>query len=209
MSKKSTVDSQQSTVNTKWPDVFGLVLVGGKSSRMGSDKSLLEYHGKPQREYLFELLSKLCSKVFTSCKSGQQIPSHLNPLPDQFEIESPLNGILTALTHNPNVSWFVVAADMPMVTEGVLTYLLKNRKPEKVATCFLDSDRKNPEPLLSLWEPKALPLIQSFYKKGKISPRDFLKESDINLLEPLSDTMNLNINTPEEFKSFSDKDQLS
>ena len=188
--------------------VNGLILAGGASSRMGYDKSLIDYHGKPQRDYLFDLLGKFCKKAFLSCRPDQQIPPHLNPLPDQFEIESPLNGILTALTLDHSTAWLIVATDMPMIDERVIEYLIKQRDLSKVATCFLDSEKANPEPLLSVWEGTAFHPLTTYYKKGKISPRDFLKQSDIKLLLPISEAMNLNINTPEELRSFRD-DQLS
>src|SRR5688572_25749176 len=101
----------------------GLVLAGGKSSRMGRDKSLIAFHGKPQRDHLFDLLSGVCSKVFVSCNATQQVPEQLNPLPDRFLIESPLNGILTALSHDPSVPWLVVAVDMPNVDLKLLNHL--------------------------------------------------------------------------------------
>jgi molybdenum cofactor guanylyltransferase len=182
--------------------INGLILAGGKSSRMGYDKSTIDYHGKPQREYLFDQLGKLCSKVFVSCRESHQVPDHLNPLIDQFEIESPLNGILTAMTYDPSVAWFVIAADMPMITHVSLQYLLQHRDPEKVATCFIDSDLKNPEPLFSIWEPKAFRLVKDFYEKGRISPRDFLKQSDILLVKPQVGNVSVNINSPEELERF-------
>jgi molybdopterin-guanine dinucleotide biosynthesis protein A len=187
--------------------VNGLVLAGGKSSRMGYDKSLIDYHGKPQREYLFDILSRLCKKVFISCRKNHQVPNHLNPLIDQFEIESPLNGILTAMTHDPHVSWLVVAVDMPMANERAIQYLLDHRDKEKVATCYIDSEHKNPEPLFSIWETKAVPLVKEFCAKGKFSPRDFLKGQDIQLLTPPSADVNININTPDELNQFKNKKQ--
>jgi molybdenum cofactor guanylyltransferase len=188
--------------------INGLILAGGKSSRMGYDKSLIDYHGKPQREYLHDLLGKFCRKVFVSCRKDQAVPPHLNPLHDQFNIESPLNGILTALTTDHSLPWLVVAADMPMIDVKVIEYLLKQRDPSRMATCFMDSDNTNPEPLLSIWEPQAFISLEAYYKKGKISPRDFLKQSDVKLLAPLSDKMHLNINSEEELRSFRN-DQLS
>lgn len=188
--------------------VNGLILAGGKSSRMGYDKSVIDYHGKPQREYLYDLLGKFCKKVFVSCRKDQHVPLHLNPLYDQFNIESPLNGILTALTADHSSAWLVVATDMPMIDAKVVEYLLKQRDPSKTATCFLDSDRANPEPLLSIWEPHAFAPLEDYYKNGRISPRDFLKQSPIRLLSPLSRKMHLNINSEEELRSFRN-DQLS
>jgi molybdopterin-guanine dinucleotide biosynthesis protein A len=182
--------------------IYGLILAGGKSSRMGYDKSTIDYHGKPQRQYLFDELAKLCNKVFVSCRKSHQVPDHLNPLIDRFNIESPLNGILTAMTYDPSVAWFVVAADMPMVTTASLEYLLQHRNREKVATCFIDSDLTKPEPLFSIWEPRAFQLVKYFYEKGKISPRDFLMQSDILLVKPPVGNVSVNINSPEELERF-------
>ncbi|HZB13709.1 MAG TPA: NTP transferase domain-containing protein, partial [Chryseolinea sp.] len=93
----------------------GLILAGGKSLRMGHDKSLIEYHNVSQREYLFAMLKNFCASVFTSCKSNQSIPVHLNPLPDQYNFDSPLNGILTAFSDDSIAAWLTVPVDMPLI----------------------------------------------------------------------------------------------
>ena len=76
------------------------------------------------------------------------------------------------------------------------------RDPAKVATCFYDSEGKDPEPLIAIWEPKAYPLMINFYKAGKISPRDFLKMEDICILQIPDRNALVNINSPEELKKF-------
>lgn len=182
--------------------IKGLVLAGGKSSRMGEDKSLITFHHKPQREHVFELLSEVCDEVFVSCNTEQDVPKHLNPLPDQFTIDSPLNGILTALTTDPDSAWLVVAVDMPLVDSYVLRNLINNRKGNGSVTCYWDSDHGFPEPLLSLWEPGLQPKVLDFCERGKKSPRDFMIEISANILEPVSSSLHLNINTPEELQQF-------
>jgi molybdopterin-guanine dinucleotide biosynthesis protein A len=160
----------------------GLILAGGKSSRMGRDKSLIVFHNLPQRLHLFNLLKPFCDNVYLSCKNTTNIPHDLNPLPDQFEIDSPLNGILSAFVHEPNAAWLAVAVDMPFVDTATIEALIQNRNPGNVATCFYDSDGIKPEPLLTIWEPRAFPLLREFQKRGAISPRQFLMENDIHLL---------------------------
>ncbi len=180
----------------------GLILAGGKSLRMGQDKSLIEYHDVSQREYLFNMLKNFCAVVFTSCKITDTVPIRFNPLPDHFDFESPLNGILSALTHDSIAAWLTVPIDMPLIDVEIISYLIDKRDPAKVATCFYDSEGKDPEPLIAIWEPKAYPLMLNFYKAGKISPRDFLKMEDICILQIPDRNALVNINSPEELKKF-------
>ena len=183
------------------PDLYGLVLAGGKSTRMGTDKGLNSYHGRPQREHLFHLLSACCAEVFTSCHAGQQIPADLNPLPDQYHLKSPIKGILTAFKKFHDQAWLIVAVDMPYVDHHVLETLIRNRDRSRVATCFYNASEKLPDPLLTLWEPLSYPLLLKFVEQGKISPRDFLSAHNAHMIPPPNNKTLLNINTPGDMPS--------
>lgn len=190
--------------------LFGLILAGGKSMRMGFDKGSIDYHGKPQYDYLFDLLGKYCSRVFTSCKKTNVIPERRNPIPDQFQIDSPLNGVLSAFQFNKNVAWLTVPVDMPMIDDAIIEFLFAHRDESKTATCFYDSEGKNPEPLFTIWEPSASDELLQFYNAGKISPRDFLKQANTNIISVPDTRSLLNINSEEEWKQFKkDQSQLS
>lgn len=148
---------------------------------MGKDKGLLSYHGKPQREYLFELLQGVCSSVYTSCRKDQEIPQEFNPLIDRFGIPGPMTGIMSAFTQMPGTSWLIVAVDMPYVNKLTLDLLLAKRNRNKIATCFYSPVIKGPEPLLTLWEARAHPLLCEFTKEGNTSPQNFLRTHDVNV----------------------------
>lgn len=180
------------------PEIYGLVLAGGKSTRMGTDKSLIAYHGKPQREYLFELLQPLCSRVFTSCHAAQDVPDAFNPITDRFGLGTPLDGILSAFQAHPACAWLTVAVDMPQVDDKALRYLLENRNHTKLATCYFNPEAAKPEPLVTLWEPSAFPLLKKGLQRGKVSPRDFLETHDVQLVQPLSVEIFRNVNYPSE-----------
>ncbi|MBL7856124.1 MAG: NTP transferase domain-containing protein [Cyclobacteriaceae bacterium] len=194
--KTDTVPAQQTN---QFP-INGLILAGGRSSRMGKEKRLIVYHQLPQQEYLFTLLTEFCNHVYTSCKLNQEIPTELNPLPDHFEVDSPLNGILSAFHHDSSHAWLTVPVDMPMIDRIVIQFLLQHRDPEKIATCYFDSDGKNPEPLFALWEAHAAKPLLKFYEAGNFSPRDFLNQSDIKLITVPHPDYLLNANTPDEVK---------
>jgi molybdopterin-guanine dinucleotide biosynthesis protein A len=183
--------------------INGLILAGGQSSRMGSDKGLISFYGKPHREYLLELLSPFCQRVFLSCKHvDQQLPPYFNTIKDNYTIQSPLNGILSAFDNDQNAAWLTVPVDMPLIDSKTLAYLISNRAPDKMATCFFDTDGKNPEPLFTLWEPGCYQSLKEFHADGKISPRDFLKQSDIKLLSIPDQKTLTNINSTDELERF-------
>ena len=181
--------------------LYGLVLGGGVSARMGTDKALLNYHGQPQRDYVFALLEKFCDRVYHSI-NAQAIPDD-RTIKDIHPFQGPLNGILSAFNYREDVAWITVPVDMPFVDESVIQFLMVHRDFTKVATCFYDSDDKLPEPLLTIWEPSCAVLLQAFYKEGKTSPRDFLKIANIKLLRVPDKKALTNINTPEDFDELS------
>lgn len=180
----------------------GLILAGGKSSRMEQDKALINFHGKPQIDYLCDILATSCHEVFISAAKQSKFNSEKTIIHDHFDLESPLNGILSAFHFDPLASWLTVPVDMPNLNAGSIEFLVHHRNPKKTATCFLDSEGNRPEPLFTIWEAKAKPLLFDFYNSGGISPRKFLEENDIQILKAPHPSMLVNINTPEELQAF-------
>lgn len=163
----------------------GLILIGGRSTRMGEDKSRLIYHDKPQRDYLIDLLSPYCDGVFWSVNGEQAAdrePTHPPVIVDGFDLPSPLNGILSAFQYDPNAAWLVVACDMPLLTSLSLDALMEGRNRARLATAFYDSDGQSPEPLLAIYEPAFGPILQQAFLAGQHSPRQLLQENDVQLL---------------------------
>jgi len=165
---------------------------------MGQDKSLLDYHGLPQREYLFALLQRFCTRVYTSCRPDQSIPAHLNPLPDALTIKGPMNGIVSAFRAHGHTAWLVVAVDMPFVDDAAISALLAQRNLSAPATCFINPESGLPEPLCTVWEASAHPLLEAFVKSGEISPRRFLSIHHAQRVSPHDARVIINVNTPED-----------
>ncbi|HEU5146165.1 MAG TPA: NTP transferase domain-containing protein [Chryseosolibacter sp.] len=181
---------------TDHTQVNGLILTGGHSTRMGTDKSMLVYHDVPQREHLFRLLANYCTSVFISCRNDQDVPKELNPIRDSFHIQSPLNGILSAFQYKPDVAWLAVAVDMPFVDAHAIERLLRHRDRSSVATCYFNTQRQHPEPLLTVWESIAYPLLLKFAESGNVSPREFLQTHGARLIEPPDEKTLINVNHP-------------
>ena len=181
------------------PVLNGLILTGGRSTRMGQDKSRLVYHGKPQREHLTELLQPYCQTVFWSVNVGQAaelIAPHPPCIIDAFPWPGPLNGILSALRTDPGAAWLVVACDLPCLTTRSLAALVGNRDPDRPATVFRDSDGQFPEPLLGIYEPAFGPVLHQAAGAGQYSPRRLLMRHDARLLTAPDSGELLNVNDP-------------
>jgi molybdenum cofactor guanylyltransferase len=184
------------------PPVFGLVLAGGASTRMRSDKAALEYHGQPQLRWAFELLSKVCTATFVSVRPDQRAEPARAAYPQIVDREpgiGPIAGICAALLAHPKAAWLVLACDLPFVTEQTLQHLVSRRDPQKVATTYRSSHDGLPEPLCAIWEPAAREPLLAYLAGGKQCPRKWLINSDVMLLDlPQSQALD-NVNTREEF----------
>ncbi|MVM37797.1 NTP transferase domain-containing protein [Spirosoma sp. HMF3257] len=168
---------------------------------MGEDKSQLIYHGKSQRDHLTELLRPYCNVVFWSVNTTQEMELETAGrlqlrIVDAFDIQGPLNGILSAFKYDPEAAWFVVACDMPLLTVKSLDALVKGRNREKMATVFYDSDGKLPEPLLGIYEPAFRPILHQAMLAGEYSPRQLLQKNDSQLLTAPDIRELTNINDP-------------
>ena len=182
--------------------VFGLVLAGGHSTRMKTDKALLNYSGSSQAETCYRLLDSFCHDTFISSRMNQWQDgalSHLPQLLDSFSDQGPLGGILTAMQKYPQAAWLVVACDLPFLEESTLSHLIKNRNPFKMVTCFQSETDDLPEPLCSIYEPKSYMRLLQFLGLGYRCPRKVLIHSPIKLLKQTKANSLDNINTKEEY----------
>ena len=180
----------------------GLVLAGGKSLRMGYDKSSIEWHGKEQRYYMADLLKQYCDEVFISCRADQQneVDRHYKTLPDTFVDLGPYGAILSAFREKPDAAWLVVACDLPLLDIETLQYLVAHRNPSAVATTFESPFDGLPEPLITIWEPKAYPVLLSFLSQGYTCPRKALRNNDVHIIKAENADALMNVNTQDELE---------
>lgn len=182
--------------------LYGLVLIGGKSTRMGRPKWKIRYAEKPQAHRMTELLGDVCGRVFLSARTDQQ-NEELPEAPvieDSFPAWGPTTGILSAMTVHPEAAWLVVACDLPFLDEATLSNLAEQRDPLKVATAYRSANDGLPEPLCAIWEPRAKQRLMQAAGIGLTCPRKVLIESRPKLLELAEPRALENANTPEDFE---------
>jgi molybdopterin-guanine dinucleotide biosynthesis protein A len=188
----------ENLIKEKIAPIQGLVLAGGKSVRMGTDKGTLNFYGKNQRDVAIELLEENKLKTYLSVREEQDI-SIENKITDKFIGLGPFGAICSAFQENPDVAWLVIATDLPFVTGEVIQLLLKHRNPSKAATTIKGSGNQFPEPLITIWEPKSYTLLLNYLAQGYSCPRKVLINSDVEIVE-IDDDFIRNINTPEDFE---------
>ena len=181
-------------LNKKVP-LYGLVLAGGHSVRMGQDKAQMVWHqNKSQVEYCYELLSAVCEKTFVSARKEQKFA--LPTIYDRLVGFGPMGGILTAQYDYPGCAFLVLAVDLPLVTTKTLKDLIAFRAPLKFATTWLTEGV--PEPLCTIYEPKSKAGILMMLAADVENPRDFLLTSNVKSVEIPQLQSLLNINIPSD-----------
>jgi len=184
--------------------LYGLVLAGGRSVRMGEDKGSISWHGKPQKYYMADILADICDDVYISCRADQEstINAPYKALVDSVDAGGPIAGILSAFARFPHVAWLVVACDLPLLTLEVLKELVQHRNPLLHATAFRSPSDGLPEPLIAIWEPSVYPFLKVHLSSGGKCPRKFLINNydSVLIFDNQSPQSLLNANTQEEKK---------
>jgi molybdopterin-guanine dinucleotide biosynthesis protein MobB len=186
--------------------VWACVLIGGRSSRMGRPKHLLEKEestaGFTWLEHTVGLLQPLIGDHIALSGSGlvPESLAHLPRLPDIPEARGPLTGILAAMRWQPAVSWLLLACDMPDISTEALVWLLAQRQPGCWGTVPRLQENGYVEPLLAHYDYRCGPLFEGLLASGSLRIGQIARQSKIEtplIPLPLRSSWH-NINTPQE-----------
>ena len=182
--------------------VTGFILAGGKSSRMGRDKALLDWNGRPLLDHMIALVGTAATDV--------QVVGR-DRLPDRWPGRGPLSGIATALEITLTDENLVVAVDLPFLTTGFLSYLRSRfeRTNRPLLACKIESHF----PLCLGIRRALLPEIQRRVENGNLSMHALIEEADSEILSEselrnagFESSIFRNINTPEDYAGNSGTD---
>lgn len=183
------------------PRLRGLVLAGGKSERMGFDKTLIEFRGKPHRDYLPGLFEESGLPVMLSLRDEPgQNASGREYLVDRYRDMGPYGAILTAFMHDPDAAWLVLASDLALFDGEMLAELIAARDPLQSATAFRSPVNGDAEPLAAIWEPSAYAWLLLRLSLGESCPRAVLRSLPVKVVEARDGRKLVNVNTPEELE---------
>jgi len=192
-------------------DIRGYVLAGGKSSRMGSDKALLNIEGLTAIEQQCEILESFCARgVFIAGARSSELSKFSWPvIQDSVLDQGPLFGIISALQHAENGIALILAVDLLAISTAALTAVLAACSQDVDSECdvFFAQSRQDPsengaQPLCAAWRVESsLPVLSQQLEQGQRSVMKAwlgLKRQGVLI----SESHLININLPSDFENF-------
>ena len=187
--------------------VTAAVLAGGRSQRMGVDKTLLLFDGEPLVRRVAETVARVCEHVVVvtnrpEAMADADLPASVRVLTDEVAYQGPLGGLITALDSAEDEWVLAVAADMPWLKPAVVRALWDARDGAQVV---LPVGEKGPEPLLALYHRSCLPEARRVLASGRrrlVAILPAVKSvavplEDLEELDPGLRSL-VNVNTPDE-----------
>ena len=186
------------------PGVTGVILAGGKSLRMGSDKALLPFQGARFLEAIHRRMAELFEEVIVVTGApGQYEFLPCRRVPDLYEGAGALAGIHSGLRHSGTDLVFVAACDMPHLNGELVRHLCGLAEGADVV---VPEGEKGIEPLHAVYRKSALPAIEKALRDGERRVVSFFDRvavrrvglPEVSRLDPSLEAFR-NINTPEDY----------
>lgn len=187
-------------------DLTVAIQAGGKSSRMGQDKSFVDFNGRPMIEHVLESVEGLGSELLlVTNKPDEYRHLGLTMVGDVYPGLGPLAGIHTTLQHAGNPYALVVACDMPWLNRDLLAHMISLRPTADAVVPLWD---KFPEPLHAIYSKACLEPIEENLRAERLKITRFfgqvdvhyLKRDEIERFDPDGRSF-ANINTPDELSA--------
>jgi len=184
-------------------ELTGLIVCGGLSSRMGRDKSRIDWHGVEQRYFLYRVMEALCKKVLISCNATQanDIESGYNYIVDdeKFYNIGPMAALLTAFNKYPGESFLIIGCDYPFITKEDMFQLINSRNENDAAVSFFNETTGFYEPLLAVYENKIGKLLFENFDRQQYSLQRILKISNAGKIVPSELKTIKSVDSPEDY----------
>lgn len=182
-------------------DITGIILAGGKSSRMGTDKGFLKLNNKAFIEYSIEALQPLVSQMLIVSNNPDYEVFRLKRVDDLIKDAGPLAGIYSGLKHSKTDYNLVLSCDIPLIKKEVLEKLIEAEDGDFDILQIESNGRSMP--LIAMYkktcETTFYKLLQKDERRLHVAMNQFKVKNVV--LDPENDLYTTNINTPEELKT--------
>jgi molybdopterin-guanine dinucleotide biosynthesis protein A len=178
-----------------------IILAGGKSSRIGSDKWKLTINGQTMLEHICKQLFSTFSQVIISTAEIEKYSfSGFEVVIDKTRGQGPLMGIASALEASSNEINFVVACDIPYIEMNCVRRMLTEARGADIVIPI--TGNKKLEPLFAVYRKSALDAINQTLREGKRKISEVFEKCDVKYIDLGKADWLININTLAEFEEF-------
>jgi len=190
-------------------DITGIILCGGKSSRMKTNKALLKLGNKTIIEIILDEMKKVLSDVVLSANECDDFAFLNIPIVKDIRLNrGPLSGIYSALKNSESSKNFVVTCDLPLIDSRLIEYISKVESDKKI---IIPTINGIPQRLFGIYNKSVIEKIDvifnlsEIYKSIKGSVYDLHQRVEvesivIDHLQFYNDNMFLNMNTPDDYE---------
>ena len=193
-------------VGGKWvmqEQATAIIMAGGSSCRMGTDKSMMVIKGKPMVEGICEQLRGSFQQILISANDTEKFAFlGLEIVPDRMQGQGPLMGIASALEVSANEVNFVVACDIPYMSMWFVRKMLS--EAEQADIVIPTSADKKYEPLFAIYCKSALEAINEVLSTGGRKISEVFSRCKVGYIELEADCF-ANLNTRAEYEEFCKK----
>ena len=195
-----------------YKDITGIILSGGKSSRLGRDKSFIKFGDRTLIEITVGLMKSVFENVIISTNSINEYSFHNCPLvEDKYKNAGPLAGIYSALLNSQSEKNFVISCDVPLMNQQMIEYFIKYDSNKDI---IISKASGYLQPLVGIYKQSVLPMILKLLNqpvnqrneiKKNISLHSLIKLAnteiiDITSLPFYTEELFFNLNTHEDLK---------
>ncbi len=186
------------------PNLTGIVLAGGKSTRMGTDKAFLELEGKPFISHILEVVKQCTENVLTISNNRKLEGLGITGFPDLIPGLGPIGGIYTGLSHSKTEFNLIVACDTPFLSKETIDHLINGIDEEHDA--FIVQCEGVQMPLVGIYRKSRTFYFTEAIENEKLGLQKLLASIQTKIIVlPESHSKSVwNINTLEDFKTIKD-----
>ena len=182
-------------------NISAFILCGGKSSRMGTEKGLVNYNNKPFIQLVIDAIEPITTNIFLVTDNQEYTDFNYPLVADIYKNKGPVGGIFSALDRSETENNLILSCDIPKISTNVIKNYLINNISDQKDVIFL-SDDKNVYPLIGIYNKSVKPKFSEAIKSNKIKLLSLLNELNCQVIKvnPRDFESLKNINTQDELK---------
>lgn len=185
-------------MNLKNTSIAGIILSGGKSSRMGIDKGLLDFQEKKLIQYPIDLLAPFCKEIIISTNQKGYEFLGLKLVADEYPDCGPMGGIHAGLKSSGSDWNLIVSCDTPFLNAKLIQKLVQNRDQYEAV---IPIHKGGVEPLAALYHKNLVKFFNENILSKNLKLQDIIRERKVNFLH----VDDLLLEYPQMFQNFNSK----